>query len=95
MTGNEFEVELKKLDPRFSVVPNDGRPGLANIFFMGLNYDLPAISSQDIRDEVDHSYRYEFPNGMRARFWTRQEILDRCGDFLKEFAKGKFDGLYE
>ena len=95
MNSHEFEAVLKEVDPRFSVVENEQRIGLSNIFFTGRNFDLPVISTHDIRDEVDHGYRYEFPNGMRARFWSKEEILDRCKDFVKEFNKGKFTGLYE
>jgi hypothetical protein len=83
MTASEFEKELKELDPRFTVVDNPNRPGLSNIFFEGRNYDLPAISSYNIKDEVDHAYRYEFPNGMTARFHTRPEVLTKLEDFLK------------
>ena len=83
MTSTEFEQELKALDRRFSVVDNPNRPGLSNIFFEGKNYDLPAISTFDIRDEVDAAYIYEFPNGLRARFWSKPEIVARVEDFLK------------
>lgn len=84
MTSQELEVELKNLDPRLSVVPNNDRPGLSNIFFEGRNYDLPAISSHDIREEADPSHIYEFPNGHRARLWSRPEIVGRIEDFLKK-----------
>lgn len=95
MTAKEFEKVLKDLDPRFSVVDNEYRPGLSNIFFLGQNYDLAVISSNDIREEIDHDYRYEFPNGMRSRFWSQGEVLDRCKEFVKDFDNGKYDGLYE
>ncbi len=95
MTSQEFEQELKALDSRFSIVPNENRPGLSNIFFDSKNYDLPVVSTNDIKDEVDQGYRYEFPNGMRARYWSRPEILGRVEDFLKEFNKGKFEDLHD
>ena len=95
MTSLELQDELKTLDERFSVLENESRLGLSNIFFMGLNYDLPVISTSDIREEVDQSHRYRFPNGMFARFWSRPEIIDRCKDFLRDFKDGKYDGLYE
>lgn len=93
MTANEFEQELKALDPRFSVVDNPNRPGLSNIFFEGRNFDLPAISSFDIREEADPRHVYEFPNGARARFWSRPEILGRVNDFLKSVDKNR--AVYE
>ena len=95
MNSIEFEQELKNLDKRFSVLPNPNRPGLSNIFFAGKNFDLPVISSNEIKEEVDQGYRYEFPNGMRARYWSKPEILARIEDFLKDFNKGKFDGLHD
>lgn len=95
MTDKEFEVKLKEIDPRFSVVENFNRPGLSNIFFMSKNFDLPVISTHDIKEEVDQGYRYEFPNGMRSRYWTQGEVLGRCTEFLKQFNEGKFEGFYE
>lgn len=82
MTSADFEVELQKLDSRLTIVPNPDRIGLANIFFEGKNYDLPVISAVDIRDEPDPAYQYEFPNGMRARYWSKPEIVARVEDFL-------------
>ncbi len=95
MNSTEFEQELKVLDPRFSVLPNPNRPGLSNIFFDGKNFDLPVISTNEIKDEIDQAYRYEFPNGMKARYWSKPEILARVTDFLKDFNKGKFEGLHD
>lgn len=84
MTSQDFEQELQQIDSRFTVIPNPDRPGLSNIFFEGKNYDLPVISSNDIRDEADPAYQYEFPNGMRSRFWSKGEIVGRIEDFLKK-----------
>lgn len=91
MHSSDFEKELHKLDPELSVVPNENRPGLSNIFYQGKNYDLPTISTEDIREEIDQSYRYEFPNGLRARYWTQGEVLARVTDFLERFKTGKID----
>lgn len=95
MNAKDFEVKLKELDERFSVVDNPNRPGLSNIFFMGKNYDLPVISTNLIKEEVDQGYRYQFPNGMFARYWTQGEILGRCEDFIKAFKDGQYSDLYE
>lgn len=89
MTSKEFEIELQKLDKGFSVSENHNRPGLSNILFQGKNYDLPVISTQNIREEIDMNYRYEFPNGMSARFWSQPEVIARLEDFLKNFEKIK------
>ena len=95
MTDKEFEVELKKLDKRFSVAENPNRPGLSNIYFEGKNYDLPVISTHNIKDEPDASYRYEFPNGMTVRFWAKSEILPRCEDFLAKFKRGEMNSYHD
>jgi hypothetical protein len=85
MTSKEFEIEIQKLSPDFSVVENNNRPGLSNILYKSRNYDLPVIPTQNIKDEKDKDYRYEFPNGMSARFWSRPEVVARLEDFLKNF----------
>ena len=84
-TAKEFEVDIKVLSPDFQVVDNPNRPGLSNIFYKGANYDLPVISTNCIRTEVDRDYRYEFPNGASARHWTQEEITLRLKDFLGKF----------
>ncbi len=89
MTTQEFEVEIKKIDPDFAIVPNPNRLGLSNIFYKGGNYDLPVVSSNEIKDEPDKSYRYEFPNGMNVRLWAKSEIIPRLQDFLKNFNSNK------
>lgn len=94
MHSKDFEKELKDIDPRFSIVENVNRPGLSNIFFDGKERDLPVVSTDLIKDEVDMGYRYEFPNGMRARFWTRAEILGRIEAFLKQVNSGEYEDLY-
>lgn len=95
MTSKELEQELQVLDPRFSVLENPNRPGLSNILFEGKNYDLHVISTHLIPDAPDASWRYEFPNGMTARHWAKDEIIDQCENFLKDFKQGKTKGLYE
>lgn len=82
MTSQELQTELQVLDPRLTVVANPDRPGLSNIFFEGKNYDLPVISTNDIREEPDAAHTYQFPNGIRARFWSRPEVVARIEDFL-------------
>ncbi len=91
MTSTDFEAVLKELDPRFSVVENANRPGLSNILFDSKNFDLPVISTHDIKEEVDPTYRYEFPNGMRPRHHSQGEVLDRIHQFLIDFKGGMYD----
>lgn len=82
MTSKELEVELQALDSRLTVVPNPDREGLSNIFFEGKNYDLPVVSTEDIREEPDAAHYYRFPNGLNSRFWSHDEIVGRIKDFL-------------
>jgi len=95
MTAKEFEQELKAIHEGFSVVENPDRPGLSNIFFQGRNYDLPVISTHLIKDEIDLAHRYEFPNGMMARLWSKGEILGRINTFIQDFKSGKLNNIYE
>lgn len=89
MKTSEFEKEIQKLDEGFSILPNPNRLGLSNIYFRGKNYDLPVVSSYEIKDEPDPNYTYEFPNGMRARLWAKSEIIPRLEAFLKQFEENK------
>lgn len=95
MTSQEFEQELQQLHKGFTIVDNPTRPGLSNIFFNGVNYDLPVVSTNDIRDEVDPSYMYEFPNGFRARFWSKPEVMGRIEIFLRQIKDGSIQKNYE
>ena len=91
----DFEQKIKELDPRFSVVPNPNRPGLSNIFFEGRNYDLPVLPSDEIKEEPDNTYRYQFPNSFSARFNSMSEVMPRLTQFLEQFNKGDMQGLYD
>lgn len=95
ITAQDLEKELKALDKNLTVVPNPNRPGLSNIFYQGQNYDLPVVSSFDIRDEVDQGHRYEFPNGHSARHHSRPEIIGRIESFLKQLKSGSLKDIYE
>lgn len=94
MTLQEVEAKIREIDPRFSVVPNPNRPGLANIFFDGANYDLHAISAVDVREEVDPGYVYTFGDGRTARHWSWPEIEAQLRSFLTMKASGELDVLY-
>lgn len=92
MNASDFEKEIQALDPQFSVRENANRPGLSNIFFKGKNFDLPVISTHLILDTVDPSHRYQFPNGMFARYWSSVEVIDRLKQFLIDYKEGKYEG---
>lgn len=90
MTSIEFQDELQTIDPDFTVVENDNRPGLSNIFYKGKNFDLPVISTHNIKDEVDTGHRYEFPNGMSVRHHSKGEIISRLEQFLIDYKGGLY-----
>jgi len=81
MTTSDFALELKKLDPRLEIVSNPNRPGLSNIKLDGK--DICPVPSDEIKDEPDNSYRYEFPNGMSARHKSRSEALAQVEQVLE------------
>ena len=73
MKTQEFLKELKALDNRIEIIENPNRPGLSNVKIYGT--DICPLPSEEIKDEPDNSYRYEFPNGMSARHKSRVEVL--------------------
>jgi len=91
MTSKELEKELQAIDPNFTVVENPNRGGLSNIFYEGTNYDLPPVSTDEIREDRDDTHRYVFPNGMSARLWSHKEIIDRANAFLANIDNVKKD----
>lgn len=95
MTNKDFEKKIQtEIDPKFTILPNPNRPGLNNIFYEGRNYDLPVVAD-DVREEIDPSYRYEFPNGMSARMWTIGEIEGRLKVFIESLKNPETRELYE
>jgi hypothetical protein len=83
-TLSELEAELKAIDPRLEVRVNANRPGLANVMLDGK--DVIPCPAEEIREDVDPTYYYVFPNGMQGRHKSRQEILDRVHyilDYIK------------
>ncbi len=69
----DFEIELKAIDPRLSIIPNQNRPQLANIKLDGV--DVCPIPAFEIRDQFDPSYTIELPNGSVRPHKSRAEAL--------------------
>lgn len=69
----DFELELKQIDPRLSIVLNANRPHIANIKLSGT--DICPIPANEIKDEHDPSYRVELPNGSFAPHRSRSEAI--------------------
>lgn len=70
---SEIETELKALDPRLEVRLNTNRPGLANVLLDGR--DVSAMPAEEIREDIDPTYYYIFPNGMQGRHKSYTEIM--------------------
>jgi hypothetical protein len=95
MQIKEFEQKIKEIDERFSIVPNPNRIGLGNIFFEGANYDLPVVPMEEIKDEPDPNYTFQFPNGYRSRMNSVADVIPRLEDFIKRFNGGSISEFYE
>ncbi len=80
MTTKDFEVELKAIDPRLAIIENPNRIGLSNVKLDGR--DICPVPSDEIKDEPDNNYRYEFPNGMSARHKSKAEVLAQVEQIL-------------
>jgi hypothetical protein len=63
------------------VETNSNRPGLANVKLDGR--DIIACPVDDIRDEIDPTYFYTFPNGMQGRHKSYGEIIDSVNRTLE------------
>lgn len=80
MKISDFEKEIRKLDPRLSIIPNPNRPGLANIKLDGR--DVCPVPAEEIKDEADPNYTYVFPNGMMGRHNSRADALHKIQQVL-------------
>jgi hypothetical protein len=74
MRVTDFEAELKALDPRLAIVPNQNRPQIANIKLDGV--DICPIPAFEIKEEFDPTYTIELPNGMVRPHKSKKEALD-------------------
>lgn len=73
MRVTDFETELKAIDSRLYIKPNNNRPQIANIMLDGV--DVCPIPAFEIRDEFDPSYTIELPNGMVRPHKSKAEAL--------------------
>lgn len=81
MKTEMFKAELQKLDSRLDIIDNPNRPGLSNIKLDGR--DICPVPSNEIYDEPNNNYRYEFPNGMSARHKSISEALAQVNATLE------------
>lgn len=77
----DFEKEIQKIDPRLTILPNQNRPGLANVLLDGR--DVCPVPADEIKDESDPNYTYTFPNGMIARHNSRADALSKIQHVLE------------
>ncbi len=71
---DEFEKELKLIDPRLSIVPNPNRPLIANIKIDGT--DVCPIPRYEIREHRDTGYTIEMPNGSLVPHRSKTEAIE-------------------
>ena len=77
----DFQDELRKIDPRLSVVLNPNREKLSNIKLDGT--DICPIPAYEIREHSDPTYTIELPNGSLARHRSKEEAIAMVKDTLK------------
>jgi len=76
--NKEFEAELKAIDPRLTLEPNLNRPGISNIKLNGKDV-IPV--PDDLREEHDPNYVYQFPQGAFPHT-SKKEALARVRTIL-------------
>jgi hypothetical protein len=81
MKTTDFAEQIKKIDPRLTIIPNENRPGLSNIMFDGR--DVCPVPSDEIKEDDDPRYYYVFPNGYSAAHNSVKSAL------------AKIEGLFE
>ena len=81
MRTDDFAIELMKLDPRLSVVPNQNREKLSNIKLDG--QDICPIPRYEIKENRDAGYCIELPNGTMIPHKSRTEALAMVQNILE------------
>jgi hypothetical protein len=93
----ELEQELKLLDPRIIIAPNQNRPGASNVFLNGVDI-CTWVPSEYVQDEATPDYVYRL-NDLTIPFKTSGEIKEIVQMVLEkakdpEIAKELFDTTY-
>lgn len=97
ITTSDFELELKKLDPRLTIVPNPNRAGASNVHLNGVDI-CTWVPQFEVQDEATPDYVYRL-NDMVIPFKTTTEIKEVVQMVLNkvkdpEVAKELFDTTY-
>lgn len=74
MTLQDFEKELKSLDDKLSIKPNQNNPEMASIQYSGQH--LIACSNNNVYEEPKEEYGIATGAGTWVRHRTRPEILN-------------------
>lgn len=97
ITTQEFEKELQQLDPRLTIVPNQNRPGAANVHLNGVDI-CTWVPQFEVQDEATPDYTYRL-HDTAIPFKTSHEIkaivqmvLDKAKD--PAIAEELFDTSY-
>lgn len=70
---SDFAIELQKLHPDLTIVPNPNNPGLSNVKYNGK--DICPVPSEYIKEEPDPFYNFTFSNGMIGRHKCKKEVM--------------------
>ncbi len=95
ITTQEFETQLKEIDPRIVIVPNNNRPGASNVFLNGVDI-CPWVPSSEIQDEFTDDYVYNLGD-RPVHFKTTvqvKEIVEKTLNSMRtdpEYAAVMFD----
>ncbi len=97
-TIEDFQKELQTIDRRLVIVPNNNRPGAANLFLNGVDI-CTWIPQFEIQDEHTPDYVYKL-HDMPIPFKTTGEVLEIVKMTLKqleqpEYAEVMFDAPLE
>lgn len=75
ISTEELELELKQIDPRIVIVPNQNRPGASNVLLNGVDI-CPWVPSFEVQQDHTEDYTYRLPNDMIVPFKTITEIKE-------------------
>lgn len=90
----EFQKELQKIDPRLVILPNQNRPGAANLFINGVDI-CTWLPQFEIQDEHTPDYVYNY-NDMPIPFKTTGQVLEIAQRTIEQLKQPEFaDALFD
>lgn len=87
----DFEKELQAIDPRLMIVPNQNRPGAANIHLNGVDI-CTWVPAFEVQDEHTPDYVYKL-NDTPIPFKTTVEIIEIVKNTLDKLATPEFSDV--